>query len=141
MGSFRENELEEGGFLMSHIDGIEQSPGNINLTKIVIGALSEHDINQMLAFKLCLLMRYTRPLSEIIFRKKQGMAIFIVEFLRSISIIPQCLTFSVKEKRWVWDETIIDMKVMPEGVVSLLTRKVRTSFRLTLPCSLMLDTH
>lgn len=116
VGSFREDELEEGGFLTSHIDKIEQSPGKVNFTRIVIGALSERDINEMLSFKLCLPMRHTRLLSEIIFRKTQGMAIFVVEFLRSI--VDQCLTFSVKDRRWVWDETTIDMKVMPEGVGS-----------------------
>ena len=124
VGSFRDNEVEEDGVLQRHIAHLAQSPIHITVTRIAIGTLSEAGVNEMLSFKLCLPPRYTRPLAEIVHRKTRGVAIYVIEFLCSI-VRQNMVTFSVKDKRWTWNDVGIDMQVMSEGVVGLLTEKVR----------------
>ena len=47
----------------------------------------------------------------------------MIEFLKSI-IQKDIMTFSVKERRWIWNNTIM-LEQMPEGVAELLTKKLK----------------
>lgn len=120
LGSFRDS-VPEDGFLMNRIKLLEQS---INVTKLSVGELPLQDINHMLSFKFCLPTRHTRDLAQLVYQKTRGNAMFIIEFLRSICT-RNLMTFSVKSRRWTWDDTTIDLQMITEGVVELLTKKLK----------------
>ncbi len=59
VGSFRDNEVDADGFLMSQIKNMQQSNGSVNVKMLFVGELPEPQINKMLSFKFCLPPRYT----------------------------------------------------------------------------------
>ena len=121
LGSFRDNEVEKDGSLMRQIEIMGQ--GSANVIVLSIKDLSEKDISNMLSFKLCLPTRLTRPLAEIVHRKTRGNPYYVKQFLESI-ISNTLLQFSVKERRWIWDEDVIDLQMISDGVANLLTQKL-----------------
>jgi len=126
LGSFRDDEVADDGFMMSHIRGLERAhegSSNVRSTSIYIGELSRDNIVEMLSFKFCLPMRHMRKLGHLVYQKTRGHPIYTIEFLRSI-VQKNLMTFSVREKRWVWDESMIDKQSIHEGVVELPTRKL-----------------
>jgi len=124
LGSFRDNEVEEDGFVMQQIKNLERSNGNSNVSRLFVAELPEYEINTMLSAKLCLPMRYTRMLAQLVHQKTRGNPLYCVEFLKAI-IKENVLSWSVKSRQFTWDDTCIDMHTMSEGVVELLTRKLR----------------
>lgn len=117
LGNFRDNEVAEDGFLVSHISRIKHSQ------TISLGELSQDDINDMLSFKFSLSLRQTRQLAQLVYQKTGGNPMFCVEFLRSI-VQGHIMVYSVRERRWVWDDSI-DKLLISEGVVELLTKKLK----------------
>ncbi|KAL7544794.1 hypothetical protein ACHAWF_008162 [Thalassiosira exigua] len=124
LGSYRDNEVNEAGPVMNQIEQMEDAGGNINVNRIAIGEMPETDVNKMLSWKLCLPLRHTQELAQLVHQKTRGYPMFTIEFLRSV-IQTNILTFSVRDRRWVWDETAIDMQVISDGVLSLLTNKLQ----------------
>jgi len=94
------------------------------VSRLFVGELLEHEINTMLSAKLCLPMRYTRMLAQLVHQKTRGNPLYCVEFLKAI-IKENVLSWSVKSRRFIWDDTCIDMQTMSEGVVELLSTKLR----------------
>ncbi|KAL7535348.1 hypothetical protein ACHAXR_006436, partial [Thalassiosira sp. AJA248-18] len=124
LGSFRDDEVPEEGFLMDKIKLLEETQGSINVTRLFIGELTEQDINGMLSFKFCLLMRHTQELAQLVYLKTRGHPLFFVAFLRSM-IRGNIISFSVKARRWTWDDTAIDLQMISEGVAEFLTKKLK----------------
>jgi len=122
VGSFRKNELDEG-VLTEKLQSTVQT-SNINFSTIYVDELPEQETNKMLSYKLCLPMRYTQGLGQIVHQKSRGNPLYISEFLRSI-IHNKMVSYSVKDRRWIWDEITIDLQMISEGVVELLTRKLQ----------------
>ena len=121
LGNFRDNEVPEDGFLINRIKLLEQS---INVTRLAVGGLSLQDIYHLVSFKFCLPKRYTKDLSELVYQKTRGSPIFVLEFLRSL-IHRNLMTFSVKSRRWTWEDTTIDLQMMSDGVAELLTKNLK----------------
>merc|ERR1712194_803432 len=90
---------------------------------ISVGELTQCDINKMISFKFCLPIRHTRELAELVYLKTRGHPFFAKEFLKSI-VLRKFVMFSVKARRWVWDDVAIDMQQISEGVVELLMEKL-----------------
>ena len=123
LGSFRKNELDEE-ILINQLKTAGQTSNNVNISTIYVDELPEQEINKMLSYKFCLPMRYTRGLGQIVHQKSRGNPLYVIEFLRSI-IHNSMMSYSVKDRRWIWDEITIDLQMISEGVVELLTRKLR----------------
>ena len=124
LGNFRDDEVSDDSFLMNKIKLLEQSQGNVNVARLSIGELQEKEVNEMLSFKLCLPMRHTRELAQLVYQKTRGHPLFIVAFVQSI-IQGNLLTYSVKDHRWVWDDTSIDLQMITESVAEFLTEKLK----------------
>jgi len=124
LGNFRDDEVSDDSFLMNKIKLLEQSQGNVNVARLSIGELQEKEVNEMLSFKLCLPMRHTRELAQLVYQKTRGHPLFVVAFLQSI-IQGNLLTYSVKDHRWVWDDTSIDLQMITESVAEFLTEKLK----------------
>ena len=123
LGSFRKNEIDES-MLINQLKTTDQISSNINFSTIYVDELPEQEINNMLSSKFCLPMRYTRGLAQIVHQKSRGHPLHLIEFLRFI-INNKMMSYSVKDRRWIWDEITIDLQMISEGVVELLTRKLR----------------
>ena len=123
VGSYRDNEVEMDGCLMRKVKYLEQSAGSVNVCRIAVGELSRSQVNRMLSHKFCLPGRYTANLTNIIIQKTRGNPLHLIEFLRTI-VENKLLTFSVRLRRWEWDETTLDMQMISSGVVELLTMKI-----------------
>mmetsp|Transcript_3115 Transcript_3115/g.6865 ORF Transcript_3115/g.6865 Transcript_3115/m.6865 type:complete len:754 (+) Transcript_3115:1916-4177(+) len=78
----------------------------------------------MLSVKLCLPRRYTEQLAKLVLRKTRGNPMFVIEFLRTI-IQRNMMTFSIKARRWVWDDTSIDLQLISDSVAEFLTKKLK----------------
>jgi len=122
VGGFRDNEVDSDGYLMNHIKRMEQL--NVNVNILDIDEVGEHAINKMMSYKLCLPERYTQELAGLVHNKTQGNPLYMIEFLKSI-IQSKLLKFSVKSRRWIWDDTSIDILMISDSVVALLTRKLQ----------------
>ena len=127
LGSFRKNELDEAT-LIDQLKPIGAADIHINLNSIYVDELSEQEINKMLSYKFCLPLRQTRLLAQTVYQKTRGHPLYTAEFLRSI-INNGMMAFSIKDRRWVWDETLIDLQMISEGVAELLTRKLQQLHR------------
>lgn len=123
LGSYRDNEVDPDGFLKKLIARMSQAKGNLRVAELPVKELLESDINSMLSSKLCLPMRYTRHLAKLVHKKTRGNPYHIEEFLVSV-ISNNMLRFSVKERRWIWDDEVIDLQMISEGVAELLARKL-----------------
>ena len=78
----------------------------------------------MISLKFCLPGRHIKQMSDVVYQKTRGHPLFCIEFLKS-TIERNFVTFSVKSRRWIWDDVAIDMQQMSEGVVELLTKKLK----------------
>ncbi len=121
LGSYRDNEVKDDGFLMNQIRSLSQ---NLNVSLVSIEGLAKSQLNGMLSAKLSLPKRLTSSLAGIVHQKTCGNPMFVKEFLKSI-ISNRMLQFSVKSRRWVWDEDTLDLISIGKGVAELLSVKLR----------------
>ncbi|KAL7460796.1 hypothetical protein ACHAXS_001238, partial [Conticribra weissflogii] len=105
LGSYRDNEVKDDGFLMNQIRSLSQ---NLNVSLVSIEGLAKSQLNGMLSAKLSLPKRLTSSLADVVHLKTCGNPMFVKEFLKSI-ISTRMLQFSVKSRRWVWDEDTLDL--------------------------------
>ena len=123
LGSFRSNECDEE-MLTDQWRSEDQISRNIHFSTIYIDTLPEPAIKAMLSDMFCLPPRYTRGLARIVIQKTRGCPMYMAEFLKFI-IQNNMMTYSVKDRRWIWDEITIDLQMISEGVVELLTNRLR----------------
>ncbi len=121
LGSYRDNEVDSDNFLMTQIEYLSLC---MRVTFVSIGELSKEHTNEMLSSMLCLPMRITSSLATIVHQKTRGNAMFVKEFLKFI-IEKHTLQFSVKSRQWVWDDDVIDLISISDGVAELLLDKLR----------------
>ncbi len=105
----------------------------INVSRLDIGKLTVDDVTRLISAKLCLPTRLVHELGELVHRKTQGMAFFVIQFLKTI-IQNNMLSFSLKTRRWTWDYETIELQMISEGVAELLTTRFNR-----LPVKLMLS--
>ena len=118
VGSFRSNEMNDT--IKEGISVIENS-GFVETTKIAVGELTEDHLTQLLSTKLCLPPRYTKRLASTVKSKTRGNPFFCTQFARSIIDQYQLLEFSVRARRWIWDDDAVEKLTISEGVADLLT--------------------
>ena len=118
-GTYRNNEVKEGGDILETINLIKNS-GKPNLTTLNVHGLSEGDITQLISAKLGLPLRYTLELAKLVHRKTKGNPFFVIQFLKTI-INNKMLEFSVRQRMWTWDCDTVDFRMKSDGVAELFT--------------------
>ncbi|KAL7523552.1 hypothetical protein ACHAXR_000231, partial [Thalassiosira sp. AJA248-18] len=118
-GTFRSNEVKEGGDLLEKINFLKHSR-ETNVTMLAVDELAEEDIAQLISAKLGLPIRYTSELARLVHQKTRGNPLFVRQFLKSI-IHNNMLKFSVSSRRWTWDCVTVDLHMISDGVAELLT--------------------
>jgi len=91
----------------------------VESTKVHLEGLSREDLNLMISESLCIFPRICTPLSGIIYEKTVGNPFFALEFLKSL-VDSRLLKYSLRERRWIWDEA----KIKDENITELLSSKM-----------------
>jgi len=92
------------------------------------------DLNSMISDSLRIFPNLCKPLSDIVFAKTEGNPFFALEFLRSL-FTSRLLEYSLRERRWIWDESQIRSEQITDNVLYLLSVKMNLlpkSFRAAL---------
>ncbi|KAL7526795.1 LOW QUALITY PROTEIN: hypothetical protein ACHAXR_005057, partial [Thalassiosira sp. AJA248-18] len=121
VGTYRDNEVKEDHpvfELMADLDlcGVET-------TRVNLCGLGQDDLNVLIAETLCVFPRICKHLSDIIFEKTEGNPFFALEFLRSL-VRSGLLKYSLRERRWIWDEDKIRSENITDNVLYLLSNKM-----------------
>ena len=122
VGTFRSNEVKSVDDLIGKIDNLHLSKKIKSSARLTIHGLGADDIAIWLSTIFCLPTRYTNELAAIVASKSRENSFFIVQFLKSI-IENRWLEFSVRHGRWVWNNEVIDMKLISDGVTELLAAR------------------
>eukprot|EP00578_Thalassiosira_sp_NH16_P001854 CAMPEP_0181137228 /NCGR_PEP_ID=MMETSP1071-20121207/33599_1 /TAXON_ID=35127 /ORGANISM="Thalassiosira sp., Strain NH16" /LENGTH=1245 /DNA_ID=CAMNT_0023223979 /DNA_START=76 /DNA_END=3809 /DNA_ORIENTATION=- len=107
VGSYRDNEVKQGHAIFDLISGLDSS--GVKSTKLHLCGLNQHDL--------------VKPLSDIVFEKTEGNPMFAIEFLRSL-VNCRLLKFSLREGRWIWDESKVRSENITDNVLYLLSAKM-----------------
>ena len=102
---------------------------NIKVTLIPVCELSEADTNKMISSKLGLPPQSTEDLASVVHSKARGCPFHVVQFLKCI-IANGMLTFSVKEKGWIWDNDTIEMQIILATTFSKLPRQLMQTVKI-----------
>ena len=100
-----------------------QDCNSIALEEIQLEGLLRDDVNALVSEALCYPQRLTRSLATLIHQKTAGNPLFVKEFLDSLAT-ENLLKYSLSSHRWRWDEEVIEMKAVANGVVDLLTSRL-----------------
>lgn len=125
VGAYRDNEVGEDHplrELMANLDLCSVETTNVNLS-----GLTQDNLNVMVAEILCTFPRICKPLSDIIHERTAGSPFFALEFMRSL-VVGKLLQYSLRDRRWTWDEEKIRSENITSNVLYLLSNKM-TSLR------------
>ena len=120
VGSYRSNEANNS--LRSYFDLFEHS-SSVDVTKIHLGGLARADCNTMISEVLHLPTRLTSPLNDLVLQMTMGNPLYIKTFLHSL-VEESVLSYSLPEKRWVWDIEAVKSTSIDKTVLELLARKL-----------------
>ena len=95
----------------------------VDSTEVRLCGLKKSDLNLMISESLCILPRLCKPLSDIVFEKTEGSPYFALEFLKSL-VDRRLLKYSLRERRWIWDESGVRSENITDNVLYLLTVKM-----------------
>ena len=124
VGSYRDNEVTKDHPMFQMMKSV-RSHGVVT-TELHLKGLNKDDLNQFVAEMLGIFPRISRPLSDIIYKKTEGNPYFALAFVRSL-VDKRLLKYSLREKRWIWDEGKIKAEQISDNVLHLLSSRM-TSF-------------
>ncbi|KAL7464820.1 hypothetical protein ACHAXS_005146 [Conticribra weissflogii] len=121
VGAYRSNEVQRDHPLYRFLDNVESY--GVEITEMELDGIGAHDLNAMIADALTVFPRMAKTLSAAVFRKTRGNPLFALEFLDSL-IKRNHLQYSLRERRWIWDEKAINEEDLSDNVLHLLTTKL-----------------
>lgn len=121
VGSYRDNEVQEGHPIFHLMSSLDSS--GVPSTKLQLSGLKRKFLNIMISESLGILPHLCKPLGDIIFEKTEGNPYFALEFLRSL-VDRRLLKYSLRERRWIWDESKIRSENITDNVLHLLVAKM-----------------
>ncbi|KAL3786625.1 hypothetical protein ACHAWO_004443 [Cyclotella atomus] len=123
IGSYRDNEVQDNKQLQEMLDQLKTTK-SVQVTEIPVGGFDGGTLNAIVSESLCLPLRRTKPLTEIILQKTDGIIIHIIEFIGRLTM-ERILCHSFV-KGWEWDSEVIESCPISESVAELFTFKLRT---------------
>jgi ATP-dependent RNA helicase DDX31/DBP7 len=94
------------------------------VTEIGVRGFDIGEMNMIVSESLCLPLRRTKPLSEIILQKTDGIVIHIIEFIGRLTA-ERILRHSFV-KGWEWDSDTIESCPISDSVAELFTYKLKS---------------
>lgn len=121
MGAYRDNEVGPTHQLTKMIETLKQQ--NIPIVMLRLGNLSLESVNRLVSDTLRCDPSYSQPLSELIYQKTGGNALFVVQFLLSL-YDEALLSFNFDTRRWEWAVDWIFELDFTDNVITLMTQKI-----------------
>ncbi len=97
---------------------------NIDLEEIILAPLDPDQVNTFIAHVLQSEAAATKPLSEIIHKKTNGMPLFVAEFIGTIQ--KQDLLTYQADHGWQWDLDKISRLTFTDNVVEMMAARIKT---------------
>ncbi|KAL3816018.1 LOW QUALITY PROTEIN: hypothetical protein ACHAXA_010789 [Cyclostephanos tholiformis] len=121
VGTYRSNEVADDHeiFLLMQKMKLFGVPTTVQ----ILEGLNPNDLNIMISDALCALPRISKPLSNIIHQKTKGNPFFVLAFLKSLVEVGS-LEYSIRKRRWFWDEEQVSSMDVTGNVLHLLTSKM-----------------
>jgi ATP-dependent RNA helicase DDX31/DBP7 len=125
IASYRDNEVDgNGNPQLVDLFGQLKANQSVDLTEIGVGGFDECTLNVIVSESLCLPLRRTKWLTEIILQKTDGIIIHIIEFIGRLTMEKiLCHSFV---KGWEWDSEVIESCPISESVAELFTFKLKS---------------
>lgn len=123
VGCYRDNGLDESPHLAKMIDDLERC-SSVEVTNIDVYGFVIEELNRILSECLCLPRRRTKPLTEIILQKTDGIVIHVIEFVGRL-VADRLLTHSLV-RGWEWDCDVIDSYPISDSVAELFIIKLKS---------------
>mmetsp|Transcript_7945 Transcript_7945/g.17919 ORF Transcript_7945/g.17919 Transcript_7945/m.17919 type:complete len:1329 (+) Transcript_7945:91-4077(+) len=121
VGSYRSNEVQEDHAIFPLMDSLRSY--GVPTTDLSLEGLNPEDLNTMVSDAMCMFPRTCEPLSDMVFQKTKGNPFFVLAFLRSL-VDGGLLEYSIRKRRWVWDEDRISSMDITGNVLHLLSSKM-----------------
>ena len=122
IGAYRDNEVDAVHPLMALRDALLAA--SVRLSTLVLGALTEQHVAQMLAATLRVAVADCAPLTRLCFRKTSGNPFFLNQFLAAIHDAGH-LRYRATDDCWDWDLAAIERADYTDNVVELLLDTIR----------------
>lgn len=121
VGSYRSNEIPCGHHIFEFFHVLSKI--NIPFTTIHLDGMPENDVNSMISDALGIFPRLCRSLSCVVHHKTKGNPFFVREFIRTL-VDRNLVTYSLREKRWIWDVDKINAEQITDNVLHLISLKM-----------------
>lgn len=121
VGSYQDNEVTQDHPIFSLMSDLDSC--GVTSTNIILCGLSKDYLNLMLAESLCALPFLCKSLSDIVHDRTKGNPLFALQFVKSL-VDSRLLKYSLRQRRWIWDEYKIQAENATENVLHLLTAKI-----------------
>lgn len=118
---YRDNESSATKRLKKLLHGMQEL--GVSLMSIKVGQLEMDCINALLSETLCLPPRICKPLATLIHNKTGGIALWVLDFLRSLNE-EGLLWFNFSSRRWEYDARGIEEKEISEDVVEHMSERM-----------------
>jgi predicted ATPase len=121
VGSYRSNEVANDHQIF-HLKDRLKSFG-VPTTVLSLEGLNPMALNTMISDAVCMFPRISEPLSDIVYQKTKGNPFFVLAFLKSL-VGERLLEYSIRKRRWVWDEDKVSSMDVTGNVLFLLSSKM-----------------
>jgi ATP-dependent RNA helicase DDX31/DBP7 len=122
IGAYRDNEVNDNARLVELLNSLK-STSTVQVTEINVRGFDFDAMNMIVSESLCLPLRRTKPLTEIILQKTDGIVIHIIEFIGRLTA-ERILCHSFV-KGWEWDSETIESCPISDSVAELFTHKLK----------------
>jgi PAS domain S-box-containing protein len=121
IGAYRDNEVGPSHPLMLMLNSIRKTETIVR--DIVLGPLSNGDVDQLVADSLHQKRTRTEPLARLVYEKSAGNPYFAIQFLTAL-VEERLLQFDLREADWRWDVDRIRTRRITDNVVDFLVGKL-----------------
>ena len=96
----------------------------VELTMIQLDCMNKSTVNKMISELLCLPPRLVTGLTDVLYSKTKGNALFLSRLVESLNR-DGLIKLSLTKHRWVWDEERIQSIELPADVASFFSRNIQ----------------
>ena len=122
IGSYRDGEIHDNFQLFKMLDCLQTSK-QVEVTHISVNGFDNTTLNGIVSQSLCLPLRSTKPLTEVILQKTEGIIMHIIEFIGRLTS-EKILRHSFV-KGWEWDSKMIESCPISSSVAELCAHKMK----------------
>jgi|GEM_PF-154320 len=121
IGAYRDNEVHHLHPLRLKLDALSRAGAPIS--ELVLPALEERDVRQLIADALDCGEEHAAPLTELVYKKTAGNPFFTLQFMAALAE-DGLLTFDPGQAVWKWDLARIRARGFSDNVADLMVAKL-----------------